>query len=103
LKDATNMKFVLYDRLEPDYVIPYSSRQLKRLEAKGLFPRRVPIAPGCAIKGWPSIVIEEHLKKLANLSRNENGDRARAATSSLKGKCERNVVYPHSRVRAITN
>jgi hypothetical protein len=96
------MRFVLFDRLMPDYGIPYSSRQLQRLEAKGLFPRRVPIAPGCSIKGWPSSVIEEHLEKLADLSRNENGDRARAAASKDKDS-ERNVSYQHSRLRSISN
>jgi hypothetical protein len=95
------MRFVLPDALERLYGIPYSSRQLKRLEARGLFPRRVPIAPGCSIKGWPSSVLEEHLEKLADLSRNENAARERGA--SKQKDIERNVVYQHSRVRSITN
>src|SRR6516162_8832356 len=98
------MRFFLPDALERLYGIPYSSRQLKRLEAKGLFPRRVPIAPGCSIKGWPSSVLVEHLEKLADLSRNENGaDPARNSAASNQKGIERNVVYQHSRIRSITN
>jgi hypothetical protein len=53
----------------PEYGITLSSRQLKRVEAAGHFPRRVAIYPGASVKGWPSVVIEEHLEKLAEKSR----------------------------------
>jgi hypothetical protein len=49
----------------PEKGIAESSRTLKRAEARGLFPRRVPIFPGAATKGWPECVIDEHLEKLA--------------------------------------
>jgi predicted DNA-binding transcriptional regulator AlpA len=48
--------------------IPYSDRQLKRLEAKGTFPRRVPLAGG-SIKGWPELVIDQHIEHLVEQSR----------------------------------
>jgi hypothetical protein len=38
------MKFLLFKQLQPEKGIPYSDRQLKRLEAKGVFPKRVPLA-----------------------------------------------------------
>jgi hypothetical protein len=53
----------------PEYGITLSSRQLKRAEAAGHFPRRVAIYPGASVKGWPSVVLEEHLESLAQLSR----------------------------------
>jgi predicted DNA-binding transcriptional regulator AlpA len=62
------MRFLLYEQLRMDKGIPYSDRQLKRLEAKGTFPKRVPIAGG-SIKGWPEIVIDEHIAALAEKSR----------------------------------
>jgi hypothetical protein len=68
------MRFLLYEDLRMQKGIPYSDRQLKRLEKKGAFPRRVPIAVGGSIKGWPEVLIDEHFKKLADKSR--NGDRS---------------------------
>jgi predicted DNA-binding transcriptional regulator AlpA len=62
------MRFLLYKQLQPEKGIPYSDRQLKRLEAKGTFPKRVPLAGG-AIKGWPEVVIDQHLEGLAEMSR----------------------------------
>jgi predicted DNA-binding transcriptional regulator AlpA len=62
------MKFLTFEALKPLKGIPYSNRQLKRLEAKGAFPKRVPLAGG-SIKGWPEVVIDEHLEKLADLIR----------------------------------
>jgi predicted DNA-binding transcriptional regulator AlpA len=69
------MKFLVQRQLGPDKGITYSDRQLKRLEAKGLFPKRVPLAGGC-LKGWPEVVIDEHLEKLA--------DKSRALTDAVK-------------------
>src|SRR5262249_25004936 len=70
---ATNqgdrMRFLLYGDLRTSKGIPYSDRQLKRLEAKGTFPKRVAIAGG-SIKGWPEVVIDEHISKLAAECRN---------------------------------
>jgi predicted DNA-binding transcriptional regulator AlpA len=63
------MRFLLYDDLRTQKGIPYSDRQLKRLEAKGAFPRRVPLAVGGSIKGWPESIIDEHFEKLAEKSR----------------------------------
>ena len=62
------MKFLLYEQLRMLKGIPYSDRQLKRLEAKGLFPKRVPLAGG-SIKGWPESVIDQHIEALADMSR----------------------------------
>lgn len=62
------MRFLLYKQLQPEKGIPYSDRQLKRLEAKGTFPKRVPLAGG-AIKGWPEVIIDQHLEALAEMSR----------------------------------
>jgi hypothetical protein len=53
----------------PEKGIKESSRTLKRAEARGLFPKRVPIYPGAATKGWVESVIDEHLEALAELSR----------------------------------
>lgn len=53
----------------PEYGIELSSRQLKRAEAAGHFPKRVPLYPGASVKGWPSTLLEEHLAALAELSR----------------------------------
>jgi hypothetical protein len=53
----------------PEKGIKESSRTLKRAEARGLFPRRVPIYPGAITKGWVESVIDEHLAKLADLSK----------------------------------
>ena len=49
----------------PEYEINLSRRQLKRAEAAGHFPRRVPLYPGASMKGWPSTVIDQHIAKLA--------------------------------------
>jgi predicted DNA-binding transcriptional regulator AlpA len=62
------LRFLLYDDLRIQKGIPYSDRQLKRLEAKGTFPKRVPLAGG-SIKGWAESVIDEHLEALAEVSR----------------------------------
>jgi predicted DNA-binding transcriptional regulator AlpA len=62
------MKFLLFKQLQPEKGIPYSDRQLKRLEAKGTFPKRVPLAGG-SIKGWPESVIDQHIEALADMSR----------------------------------
>jgi predicted DNA-binding transcriptional regulator AlpA len=62
------MKFLVYNQLRPEKGVPYSDRQLKRLEAKGMFPKRVPLAGG-SLKGWPEILIDEHIEKLAEMSR----------------------------------
>ena len=32
------MRFLLFKQLQPEKGIPYSDRQLKRLEAQGMFP-----------------------------------------------------------------
>jgi predicted DNA-binding transcriptional regulator AlpA len=66
------MRFLVYKQLSPEKGIGYSDRQLKRLEAKGMFPKRVPLAGG-SLKGWPEIVIDEHLDKLAEMSRVAHG------------------------------
>jgi hypothetical protein len=64
------MRFLLYEDLRMQKGILYSDRQLKRLEQKGAFPRRVPLAVGGSIKGWPESIIDEHFEKLADKSRN---------------------------------
>jgi hypothetical protein len=53
----------------PEKGIKESSRSLKRAEARGLFPKRVPIYPGGNTKGWVELVIDQHLEKLAEKSR----------------------------------
>jgi hypothetical protein len=53
----------------PSKGIKESSRTLKRAEARGLFPRRVPIYPGASTKGWPEIIIDQHLEALADKCR----------------------------------
>ena len=63
----------------PQYGINLSSRQLKRAEADGKFPRRVPLYAGANAKGWPSTVIEDYLAGLAGkceVRENRNGDRS---------------------------
>ena len=51
------MRFLLYEDLRMKKGIPYSDRQLKQLEAKGTFPKRVPLAAGGSVKGWPETII----------------------------------------------
>ena len=53
----------------PEKGIRELSRTLKRAEARGLFPKRVPLFPGANSKGWPEVVIDAHLEKLAEQSR----------------------------------
>ena len=62
------MRFLVFKQLQPEKGIPYSDRQLKRLEAQGMFPRRVPLAGG-SLKGWPEIVIDQHIEALVQISR----------------------------------
>ena len=62
------MEFLVYEQLRMEKGIPYSDRQLKRLETKGVFPKRVPLAGG-SIKGWPECVIDQHIEALADMSR----------------------------------
>jgi len=62
------MRFLVYEQLRMEKGVAYSDRQLRRLEAAGKFPRRVPLAGG-ALKGWPEVVIDEHIAALAELSR----------------------------------
>ena len=59
------MRFLVYAQLRPEKGIPYSNRHLKRLEAQGKFPKRVPLAGGI-LKGWPETVIDEHIDALAD-------------------------------------
>jgi len=63
------MRFLVYEQLRMEKGIPLGDRQLRRLEAKGSFPKRIPIASGCSIKGWPEVIIDEHLAQLAEKSR----------------------------------
>jgi hypothetical protein len=42
--EGRQMRFLLFADLQPQKGIPYSDRQLRRLEAKGTFPKRVAIA-----------------------------------------------------------
>ena len=63
------MRFLLYEDLRMKKGIPYSDRQLKRLEAKGTFPKRVPLAAGGSVKGWPETIIDEHFENLVAISR----------------------------------
>jgi predicted DNA-binding transcriptional regulator AlpA len=58
------MKWLTFHALKPLKGIPYSDRQLKRLEAKGAFPKRKPLCEGGALKGWPEVVIDEHIASL---------------------------------------
>jgi predicted DNA-binding transcriptional regulator AlpA len=62
------MRFLIYEQLRMEKGIPYSDRQLKRLEAKGTFPKRIALAGG-SIKGWPEVVIDQHIEALADMSR----------------------------------
>lgn len=62
------MRWLVFAQLRPEKGVPYSDRQLRRLEAKGLFPKRQPFAEGGALKGWPEIVIDAHLWKIAEKS-----------------------------------
>jgi predicted DNA-binding transcriptional regulator AlpA len=62
------MRFLLYEDLRMQKGIPYSDRQLRRLEAKGTFPKRIALGGG-SIKGWPESIIDEHFQKLAEISR----------------------------------
>ena len=55
------MRFLLYKQLQPEKGIPYSDRQLKRLEAKGVFPKRVSLVAWWFVKGWPEPVIDQHI------------------------------------------
>jgi predicted DNA-binding transcriptional regulator AlpA len=57
------MRFLTYQDLVSEKGVPYSNRQLKRLEAKGKWPKRVPLAGG-AIKGWVDAEIDKHLARL---------------------------------------
>ena len=63
------MRFLLYKNLQPEKNIPYSDRQLKRLEVKGLFPKRVALVAGGSVKGWPEPVIDNFLEALVEMSR----------------------------------
>ena len=58
------MRFLLYPQLKPEKGVPYSDRQLKRLEAKGVFPKRVPLVAGGSVKGWPEPVIDKLIETL---------------------------------------
>ena len=69
-----SMRFLVFKQLAPEKGIPYSDRQLKRLEAKGAFPRRVALAAGGSVKGWPEPIIDEHLEVLADMSRTARED-----------------------------
>ena len=62
------MRFLVYEQLRMEKGIPYSDRQLKRLEAKGTFPKRIALAGG-SIKGWPEPVIDQHIEGLIEQSR----------------------------------
>jgi hypothetical protein len=75
------MKFVTYAELHSRYGIPYSSRQLKRLEAAGKFPKRIPLIEGGSLKGWPEVLIDEHLQKLVDVSRAGGKQNASSSTS----------------------
>jgi hypothetical protein len=62
------MKFLTFKQLGPEKGIPYSDRQLKRLEAKGVFPKRQALVAGGSIKGWAEPVIDRHIEALAKSS-----------------------------------
>lgn len=58
------MKFLLYKDLV-ERGVRYSDRQLRRLEERGVFPKRVSLVKGGSLKGWPEIVIDRHIEALA--------------------------------------
>ena len=62
--EGNRMRFLVHKQLLPEKGISYSDRQLKRLEAKGLFPKRVALVSGGALKGWPECVIDRHIEAL---------------------------------------
>ena len=49
------MRFLLFKNLQPEKDIPYSDRQLRRLEAKGAFPRRVSLCAGGSLRAGPRL------------------------------------------------
>src|SRR5262249_15187895 len=57
------MRFLLYEDLRMKKGIPYSDRQLKRLEQKGAFTRRVPLAAwdsnGSALPSYEALTFRE--------------------------------------------
>jgi len=57
------MRFLVFKQLQPEKGIPYSDR-LRRLEAQGLFPKRVSLVKGGAFRGWPEHVIDRHIESL---------------------------------------
>jgi hypothetical protein len=69
------MRFLLFKNLQPEKGIPYSDRQLKWLEAKGLFPKRVALCAGGSLKGWPEILIDQHIEALVEMSKSAQSDR----------------------------
>ena len=62
------MRFLVHKQLQPEKGIPYSDRQLKRLEAKGVFPKRISLVAGGSLKGWPEPVIDKFLEALIEMS-----------------------------------
>jgi hypothetical protein len=58
------MRFLLFKQLQPEKGIPYSDRQLKRLEARGVFPKRVALVAGGSVKGWPEPIIDNFIEGL---------------------------------------
>jgi hypothetical protein len=62
------MRFITPKNIKELKGVPYSDRQLRRLEGQGLFPRRQLFAEGARLKGWPEQVIDGHLEKLAKKS-----------------------------------
>ena len=58
------MRFLVYEQLRMEKGVPYSDRQLKRLEAKGAFPKRVALCAGGSLRGWPEVVIDRHIEGL---------------------------------------
>jgi predicted DNA-binding transcriptional regulator AlpA len=58
------MRFLTYKDLRMQKGIPYSDRQLRRLEAEGKFPRRTALVAGGSLKGWIESSIDTYLEGL---------------------------------------
>jgi prophage regulatory protein len=64
-KRSILMRILTFEELKARKGIPHSKSTLRRLEAAGLFPKRVPISPGR--HGWIEEELDDHQARLIEL------------------------------------
>ena len=73
------MRLIRYPELKSQKGIPYSREQLRRLEAEGLFPKRIRLVDRSNYFGWLEAEIDTYLTRRASARDGQQRDETMAA------------------------